>query len=331
VFVAEAIGVARSRPLEAAKLFEKAASLVPISSDRSGRFLSNYRAALLLSASRAADVASRIAYIDKVQAATLVVRAHQQVCALLDSNPADIPTDAVLAFSRALTLLGRASEAEAAIAALSAELRANPFVLYELAAVKSAKNDLDQAFSLLRESFQQHPRLDRNVLRDESLRNLLLSRNEDVHLLCAPDIVGGMWIASESRSIAFYPDGTVRQVDLGQPVTGTFELRPSNQLVLQGPTRQTTVDYRVAGDQLTLAGETYRRVRNPMFGSHSIDGASFTINHDGTWSQETRFGTATGHWAACSSAKSLEAELWYTWEDPLMGRRHFIRRVDTAR
>lgn len=333
VRIQHAISISRTSPIDAAKAFFEAAKLVPQDSPNGGRLFTDYRSALFLSAARAAEYAASQRGYDSSDAANLAVSMFEAARSELGDRAHEVTPDAMLGHARSLAVLGRIKQADEVLESVRQRVGDdNPFFLYEVACINSQLGRTDLALAALQKSFQRFPRVDRNVLNDPALQNLVSSRRAEIEMLCSPAIVGGTWETPSGRTLEFYPDGSVRQVDKGKTTIGTFTILGRDALRLKGPSRDFEVTYSVENDSLSLGGEAYSRRASHVFGVFTdASGREFSIGRDGTWYHDTAAGRVQGRWAAVSSANSVESALWFSRDHPLAGRRHVIRSLDKPR
>lgn len=73
------------------------------------------------------------------------------------------------------------------------------------------------------------------------------------------DKLVGKWEGDES--ITFNDDGTVKIIEEGLPLTGTYSVETEGEVTLNFVLAEETYEYSVDGDTLTLDGDTYTKVK----------------------------------------------------------------------
>lgn len=73
------------------------------------------------------------------------------------------------------------------------------------------------------------------------------------------DKLVGKWEGDEA--ITFNDDGTVKVIEEGLPLTGTYFVETEGEVTLNFVLAEETYEYSVDGDTLILDGETYTKVK----------------------------------------------------------------------
>jgi hypothetical protein len=73
------------------------------------------------------------------------------------------------------------------------------------------------------------------------------------------DKLVGKWEGDES--ITFNDDGTVKVIEEGLPLAGTYSVETEGEVTLNFVLAEETYEYSVDGDTLTLDGDTYTKVK----------------------------------------------------------------------